>query len=795
MANRFDNVPGLPQLYQQQSMVVDKPFIGTEVPNSPLNIPLDIYKDKYKDNLKISQGVNKELDVLEKGFKYEGVDKIRGIDGRDLYIDQKNQYKQAMKQYVSPFISEARTALQDNDYNKAESYLSLAQQEYNSNPLLQKIRENEEHFKKQESIFAEKGDDPNEVLKQEAANEQFYKEAKINPSVATLEAVGREKQVNVEDALIKVAKGMDKDEVLRSSFDFDESGNKFIKKVGSGGVGEERVKTQLNKLFRTDTDVTNGIKQHMYNYGTKLDFTFDNLRTNNNITSVASAKKYLSSNPEVTQSIMDKYGISSAESVANMLASGDAKQFDFLKNKEQQKYVKDLADSFVSKFGYSSSLEFSNIDWYDPGKGAGTPKNPYKDLFAFDKADMANYRKELFDGEEQFSDKAVTLIGNDGNFKTDTPEGKQIATLYKANEPVLKNTFNNILKNQYGYNPANFGGKDAFTAISEAYTNMTGKNLNMTQLSNMIVDDESNGSLNIEMFKGTKGGRLSNLFDALKLNYNPIASSAITDSGDGWFGKNSLAEGIVGVIKKDHSSLGIIDTDKQFLTGLWEFQSSDVSKNVGIGNTKVYKNGIEVTTSEKSKALSKGKNGSVTANDLNGFEVTSFGELGKNNIQLTTTNGDYSIVTTFDKDEIGKSGSPSNQLLTTYVQKMKDINQFTEIFSANNNYASVYKNFELKAKPGDVTEVPSPNHGFRNFMYKDENDEVYTVPIKTGVYELDKVEPSMSQIKQIVQNNEFLKNKSAFPPKQGISGFNYYGTADELLEVYKQVQTNLQQKK
>jgi len=80
-------------------------------------------------------------------------------------------------------------------------------------------------------------------------------------------------------------------------------------------------------------------------------------------------------------------------------------------------------------------------------------------------------------------------------------------------------------------------------------------------------------------------------------------------------------------------------------------------------------------------------------------------------------------------------------------------------------------------------------------MYKDENDEVYTVPIKTGVYELDKVEPSMSQIKQIVQNNEFLKNKSAFPPKQGISGFNYYGTADELLEVYKQVQTNLQQKK
>ena len=794
MANRFDNVPGLPQLYQQQSMVVDKPFIGTEVPNSPLNIPLDLYKDKYKDNLKLSQGVDKELDDLQKTFKPAGKTKIRGIDGRELYVQQDEEYKKAMKEHVFPIILEARNALKENDYTKANSLLSQAQQEYNSNDILTKVRDNDEHFKKQEAIFAEKGDDPNEVLKQEAANEQFYKDVKINPAVATLEAVGREKQLNAESILTDISKGLQKDASIKSAFDFDEAGNKWVVKTGSEGVGPERVQKMARLMLETDTNLKLAIKQHAYNYGTKLDFTFDNLRTNNKITNLESAKKYLDSNPSIAKMIMQQYGISSPESVANMLSNSRAKQFDFLKTKEQRKYVNEIGESFVSKFGYSSSKEFSNVDWYNPGTGSGTAKDPDKGLFTFDQADLDNYRKDLFSGTEQFSDKAMNLIGSDGNFKTDTPQGRQMATLFKANEPIYLNAFENVMRTKYGYNPAEHGGKNAFQVAKEWYksTNPTKKDLTMTQFVNMVIDNESTSNL-IDMPKGADAGSLHFMFEKLKLKNNPIGTVM---SGDTWFGKNTLAETFVDITTKDHSSLGIIDSDKQLLTGLWAMQSSDVSNNVNIGHTKVYKNGEEVTTSERTKALAKGNNGTATANDLNGFRVTSFGELGKNSIQLTTSNGDYSIVTTYDKNQIGKAGSPANKLVTTYAEKMKDVNQFTEIFSANNNYASVYKNFELNGNPGDVTEVPNPNQGYRNFMYKDDNGEVYTVPIKTGVYELDKTNVTVSQIKQIVQNNESVNNKdkSAYTPKEGIVGFNYYGTDDQLLTIFQQVKAEQQAK-
>jgi len=155
MANRFDNIPGLPQLYQQQSMVVEKPFIGTDVPNSPLKAPLDLYKKELDDNRKESLSQFDKQEVF-KGAGRETID--LGNYGGKVGIYEDKRFNGIIETEINPYIVKAKKNIYDPA--SVRESVSAANNEYHQNTGLQTIKKNQKVWDAEDLELSKETTDP-----------------------------------------------------------------------------------------------------------------------------------------------------------------------------------------------------------------------------------------------------------------------------------------------------------------------------------------------------------------------------------------------------------------------------------------------------------------------------------------------------------------------------------------------------------------------------------------------------------------------------------------------------------
>lgn len=155
MANRFDNIPGLPQLYQQQSMVVEKPFIGTKVPNTPLKAPLDLYKKELDDNRKESLSQFDKQEVF-KGAGRETLD--LGNYGGKVGIYEDKRFNGIIETEINPYIAKAKKNIYDPA--SVRESVSAANNEYHQNTGLQTIKKNQKVWDAEDLELSKETTDP-----------------------------------------------------------------------------------------------------------------------------------------------------------------------------------------------------------------------------------------------------------------------------------------------------------------------------------------------------------------------------------------------------------------------------------------------------------------------------------------------------------------------------------------------------------------------------------------------------------------------------------------------------------
>ena len=163
MANRFDNIPGLPQLYQQQSMVVDKPFIGTDVPDTPLKAPLDFYQKKLEERDKKVEKLDEQVAKIAPLFNVKGQDKVTGYNGITYDINEDKEANEALAPYLKD-ISEIRDEAMKNP-SSGFAKLNEIQQKFQTDPKLRLYAENQKTYKEKfEPILAGKGNEEEKAL-------------------------------------------------------------------------------------------------------------------------------------------------------------------------------------------------------------------------------------------------------------------------------------------------------------------------------------------------------------------------------------------------------------------------------------------------------------------------------------------------------------------------------------------------------------------------------------------------------------------------------------------------------
>lgn len=818
MANRFDNIPGLPQLYQQQSMVVEKPFIGTDVPNSPLKAPLDLYKKELDDNRKESLSQFDKQEVF-KGAGKQVLD--LGDYGGKVEVREADRFNGIIETKVNPHIYKAQQSVYDP--STVREQIKKASTEYWQNPGLQTIKKNEEVWKNEDAELAKETTDPElkkriyynrwkyvNNLEEERAQLDSEKKGSGILHVKEYNPTAPFKSVNASEAVKGWATSMKPVTI----------GNEWlVKKYGqkekwTGGqldefVTEARQNAGFDAFFQ-NSDVTRAhVSQLKENAVNELDFALTNHKKANG--------GKISDN--ITQQIMKAYDLKK-EDIAELQQGNYSK----IESKIENQAKNLLFQEGTNYIPYSHKTTIGGVNWGDddssgPGGGdfnindiTGNASNQWNDSKGtdiqqfFKKGSNAGEYSEEIDADKFLEQIDLSTL------EPKDPNNEGLRNKLMALNGTAQQVINNYLKtsgfdatkipSEYKNNPAEY--------VKILMEKKTGKPFEYYKIAMIPVLDESGmyeNNMN-ETVAGFVSNDQTNKDKTNKSGLNEVFSQigVKSEMGDLYsgslLGENKFAKQAVTAFTQPYSDKTATKYDKK---NPWTKAVASSILNLINDKDAVAKFKIKVDGKEygqESGTLSK------WLKDVAGVKSEKIIDPDKANsmtwqaddkqiyVKLIDDNN-KTIELAFDKNDHNAISQIASQM--KYVETPdinKNMQQFTNMaytFSTNkeaNN--SVFK--ALETSKGSLSIIPQNVDPNSDIVSINNGNQVitYKIPKLRGVYNpLQNIKPgeivninSINGLDLVLKNNEF--NRS---PLTGVAGMNFV-----TIPSFTEQQLNLPQK-
>lgn len=384
MANRFENIPQSPKLYQEQSMYVPHEFIGTEVPKTPLLAPLDIYK---KDISQKKENADKLTDDNSK-FTADHI-KIFGDEFLDIYgelvpFDDRNKVIKINEDFKNR--ANQILAIAPYDDSGAKKAMYQLKSEYLTNPDLERVRANVKQREIDDKILAESQNNPN------IQNDPIFQkriEAIKTGNLGRAAALPKNKIVESVDAL---RKGVDYDKVGYDGITRDEDyGITYITGFDGRSVSLDKAKATFLPGWENSPEMHGQALAEAKALGNKLSYNID--RTNKDFKERYLTKEeqklpqknqdeLISKRLKNNSTLLEEYKSYIGYDSKDIPITGyiDDTQKTQLRSERINKNYNEVKNSelnrYINSFGKDQKFSMSNINWNPYNDGTGNKYQP-----------------------------------------------------------------------------------------------------------------------------------------------------------------------------------------------------------------------------------------------------------------------------------------------------------------------------------------------------------------------------------------------------------------------------------
>lgn len=764
MANRFDNVPGLPQLYQQQSMVVDKPFIGTDVPKTPLKTPLDLYDKKRKEDKEVKDKLIEKIPI----YKTHGENMLEGLGG-PIPIGQHSEYNRRVREEIDPLVI---GIIANGNLSPAEAQTKLHQANsiYNQDPNLDQTKKNEEKIKETNAVLSSETEDEDTKFNIKYYNEDYAianSEAIKKGFILPYQPPGKIKKVDIQPSIQAYKQSFTPDKEA-SQWLSQQQGNVFVAGRVDEEVSEKRRKSGFDQFFLLDKDSQEYLQQKLDMNAKNITYSLRKLREKHN-GNIPEEKKLV---------VMEKLGFKNDEQGKKDLEkvlSGDYSDL----NKTLTEQIKNMmAIDFHSMFGKTRETTISGVKW---DEDYGSETRPVKEaqfatssetevmkgnknfltLLYDETADVAKgtfpEQFNFANFKKKFGVDPSVVFDNNFNVSDKTEIGKKLKTALSANNLNVMAELNNYLIKA---GAKSNGNKTPAMLFLENITKATGKPIEPYQIALMVGAQEGSG--------GMVSAYTQFLQDAEKAAgvINPSTGS-LWSGGSHPNAKNEFAQAM-------SKSLINQNADKLYS----KYDAKDVfSKSLAEGIV------TKANTGDKSGILSLTVNGKEWSNNQGEKGLFDFmGEVfGKNKGQINLTDtevkamnmssSDDALIVTFNKDgktyqaAFDKNDSANAGLMQQFYQQERNADKSNPLTKAKhgNLYSSQKQLVNQPAyqgamnNPGMYQVIKSPRSNELIVVGRpNENSEVQIFSVDAKKYKEGQVLTSAPSAKMIGEGYDTL---------------------------------------